>query len=181
MKIISVLGFIIAVVALVFSVMNYEAQKAPASGTVKLGFVRSGYVIDNLDITKEAREKLKQEQEKVGANLKQLEEKLAADHEAFLKEQEGLNRDDRLARIKSLSQQEEALNQYRANASVELGKKEQAVMGPAMEVVNARIAAFARREGYTLIWGTLSQGNILYGDPGNDITEAVVTALNEQK
>ncbi|CAM2010951.1 OmpH family outer membrane protein [Acanthopleuribacter pedis] len=178
MKLLSGISMVLAVAALALVLLDRATPAAAPA--VKIGFVRTGYAMDHLNLTKEARETFQKEQAMVNENLKQMEADLAAKHETFLKEQEALQRDARLNRIKELSKLEEELNQYRANASVELGKKERAIMGPVFEVVNSRIAAFARQEGYTMIWGTLSEGNILYGDPGHDITEAVVTALNEQ-
>lgn len=178
LKALPIVSLVVALAALGLVLME---RQTPAATPARLGFVRTGYLMEHTDIAKEAREKVKKEQQIVQENLKKLEEELTTQHEAFLKEQEGLSVDKRKTRIKELAQLEENLNRYRANSANELGKKEQEIMGPTFQVLNTRIATYAKREGYTLIWGTLSDGNILYGADSVDLTEPLVTALNAMK
>ncbi len=178
MKALPIVSLVVALAALGLVIMD---RQAPAAQAPRLGFVRTGYLMEHAEIAAEAREKVKQEQQTVQDNLKKLQDELTTQHEQFLKEQEGLSVEKRKARIQELAKLEENLNRYRANSVNELGKKEQEIMGPTYQVLNTRIAAYAEREGYTLIWGTLSDGNILYGADAVDITEPLVTALNAMK
>ena len=46
--------------------------------------------------------------------------------------------------------------------------------------IDAFIKIYAKENGFDLIVGTTSSGNVLYGADGIDVTEELLKALNEQ-
>ena len=178
MKIMSILALILSACAL--GAVFYKSGDQNGSN-VKLGFVRSGVLLEKVEIAAEARKKLQEEQEEVKNNVGQLEKDLSDGHEKFMAEQASLNEEERKERIRTLAMKEEELNRYSNNALKKLNALEVERMQPVLQIINTRIATYARNEGFTLIWGTLTEGNILYGEKAVDITEDVIAYINEQK
>ena len=177
MKWIAPLSLMVALAALFMAL-----QRPPQDGeTLKLGFVRTAELLAQTDLAKEAREKLDAEKASMDENLRAMQKSMTEGHETFLKEQEGLSAEARKKRIQELAKLEGDLNRYETAAVTKLRQKEQEIMQPVFEILNKRIADFAEKEGYTLIWGTLAEGNILYGTDAADITDTLIEEVNRQK
>ncbi|MCB1049814.1 MAG: OmpH family outer membrane protein [Acidobacteria bacterium] len=172
---ISILALLLAAFAV------YRSMNGAAGSDLKLGFVKSGVLMEKAEISAEARQKLQKEKEDVDANVKNLEENLTKAHEDFIAKQAEMKPEERKKQIETLSKQEEDLYRYRQAAMDQLQAKEKEIFEPVFNILNARIARFAKAEGYTIIWGTLSEGNILYGTEASDITDKVVAYVNAQK
>lgn len=179
MKALNVLTLVIALAALGLS--GYLFQQGQETSETQLGFVRTGVLMDRTNLTLEAREKLEAEQATIEGNAKTLEDELKTMHETFIGEEKGLSKEDREARIRDLAKKEAELDRYKYRAQQMLQQKEMEIMEPVLATINGRIANYATENGYTLIWGTLQQGNILYGEPGVDVTEDVIKYINAKK
>ena len=175
MKALPIVSLIVALIAIGLVL----TQSTPASP--KLGYVRSALLLEQATIASEVRETLQAEKAEIDQNIQKLREELAANHQNFLKEQADLSLDDRKKRLESLAEEEGKLNRYANEAMRGLTAKEREAMEPVFKIINARIAKFAEKNGYTLIWGTLNEGNILYGDDASDITEQLIAHVNEEK
>lgn len=70
-----------------------------------------------------------------------------------------------------------AFQQYAQQAQRQLNAFEQQKMDSVYQVVNEGVKAFAEKNGYTMIFGTLN-GNIVYADSVDNVTEAVIKFLN---
>ncbi len=176
MKVVSIISLIVSIAALALVL-----QKKAAEPTIfKPGFVRSGYLLEKAVITAEASQKLTAERDEISKNLKKLEDEMSAGHEAFIKDQETMSSDAKKKRVGELAKLEQDLNRYAVETREKIAAREQEIMAPVLQIINARISQFAKENGYTMIWG-VGDGNILYGDLAVDITEEVLTYINEQK
>jgi len=176
MKVVSIISLIVSLVALGLVLQKKAAE--PVS--FKPGFVRSGDLLEKAVITAEATQKLTGEKDEMTKNLKELEEQMATGHEAFLKEQGSLSADEKKKRVGELAKLESDLNRYSVEIREKIAAREQEIMAPVLQILNARIAQYAKENGYTIIWGVMD-GNILYGDNAVDVTDEIISYVNSQK
>lgn len=171
----------VASLALVLASFATYRELSSSAVALKIGFVKSGVLLEKAEISAEVRQKVQQEKEKIEGNIQSLEEKLTKGHEDFMQKQAGMDPAARKQRIEELAKEEEDLYRFRQAAMEGLQTKERELLEPVFNIINARIARFAKQEGYTMIWGTLNEGNILFGTEASDITEKVVAFVNSQK
>ncbi len=174
MKHLSIISLLLSLVAIGL-VYKQEPQSQ------KIAFIKTGVLLEQVEMAANAKKKLSDEQQEVEANLKELESKLAEKHEAFIKEQAALSTEERKARMKELYEEEGKLERYKQAAIKKLQAREAELMEPVFQVINARIKTFAERNDYVMLWGTISDGNILHGDKAYDVTDDVVKYINSQK
>jgi outer membrane protein len=56
--------------------------------------------------------------------------------------------------------------------------EEAEMLGSVLGQINSFVKTYAEEHGYSMVYGTTSDGNILYGEPGLDITDELLKALN---
>ncbi len=84
------------------------------------------------------------------------------------------------AREQELGAKQNQLAQYREATTQKLTAEREKLDAVVMNDLNAFVKEYGKREGYTLILGATSSGNIVYADDAIDVTEAVVKELNER-
>lgn len=145
----------------------------------RLGYIRSGELMAKASIAVAARADIETSQKEAREQIKTLETQLAKAHDVFMQEQANLDATSREKRLLSLQEQEAELYRFREAKRKSLTKLEQEKMAPVLSIINSRVADFAKKEGLAMIWGTLAQGNILYGENEWDVTDAAVAFVNE--
>ncbi|HMQ77201.1 MAG TPA: OmpH family outer membrane protein [Flavobacteriales bacterium] len=80
--------------------------------------------------------------------------------------------------LKAVKQQQQELVNYRGQMTDELARQEEVLLAPVLEQVNTFVERYAKEHGYDVVLGTTASGNLLHGDPAMDVTEDVLTALN---
>ncbi len=134
-------------------------------GTV--AYVRTHEVMARYKAAIQARETFQKETSAWGDEVRSLEGDLQA-------KAKGANLSDPKVR--------ENLGQIRSRieALKEKGaRRDQELMQPVLAEVNSRIKKFAQKHGYRLVLGTLQGGVILHGDDELDVTDALITELNQ--
>lgn len=143
---------------------------------MKIGFVKSGIVLQDYSEMKNADAQYQQESNMVQANLDTLK-----------------NRYIRLAgKEKSISPSEKenwqqqlgtAENDYRKYAEQSNGQMEarkQELTSKVLEKINVVIQEYAKKNNYNIVFGTTNDGSILYGNDGDDLTSEILKELNLQ-
>ena len=112
------------------------------------------------------------------ANADTLAAELARATARYEQERPRLSAAQIAAREQALGQQQQQLTQYQEASAQKLTAERERRDGAVMADLNAFLKEYGRREGYTLILGATTSGNIVYADPDADITAAVVRELN---
>ena len=73
------------------------------------------------------------------------------------------------------------VNQLKQIANQEMQKKESELMKTLVQDINVFLADWGEENGFDMIHGTLSSGNILYGAKGLDLTQEVLKGLKKEK
>lgn len=164
-------------IILLGSIFIFGWRQAPQQ-TPPFGYIRSGELMAKATLAIKAREEIDRIKEEAKSQIRELEIQLSQDHESFLKEQANLDEATLTERMAALRDQEKNLVRFREAKWQSISRVEQEQMAPVLEIINSRLAEFAKKEALAMIWGTLSQGNILYAEEDLDVTAAAIEFVN---
>ena len=71
-------------------------------------------------------------------------------------------------------------NNYKARVEEQAAAKNEEIMQGVLNQINEYIAQYAEAEGYDIVLGTTTSGNILHSVDRCDITDNIIAGLNEQ-
>jgi outer membrane protein len=140
--------------------------------TPKIAYVRNGDLVEGFEGMKEAKMLYKQKMEKWQANIDTLQSDYTRTQSKLT-----LNGGNAEAR-KNLEKQEMNIRNY-VTALEEKAKEEDDKMTEAViNQINTRVKEYGVNHGYDIIFGLTTQGNVMYGSEGKDITKDVLEDLN---
>jgi outer membrane protein len=91
-----------------------------------------------------------------------------------------LTPDQITAREQELANRQGQLAQYREATTQKLTAERERLDVAVVNELNTFLKEYGKREGYSVILGATSSGNIVYADEAMDVTAAVVKELNER-
>lgn len=139
----------------------------------KVAFVKTGYLLEHYRGMKE----LNLSFQKAKAEKQQILDSLDLEYKAKVTESESGQNETGKNELKIL---EYKLYSHRQQFGQELEKEKEILTQGVLNQVNAYVEQYAEKNGYELILGTTSSGNILYGTKTVDITEEVLEYLNSE-
>jgi outer membrane protein len=152
------------------------AQTAAAPTSSRIGYINSQRVMTEAPGALEARTTIEKETNKHRADLALADDSIKNLIADFQKKQLALSKDARdkqeadiRARQQSLQDRADALEQ-------QMQKREQELIKPIMDRINA-VLADMRKEGNYLMIFDVSSGSVVAADPAADLTEQVVARL----
>lgn len=131
-----------------------------------IAFVISEQLVSEYDGMKEAQQHYRLQEQQWMANLDTLRGDL----------QQAINQDRPAPVIQQLQSNIDRYSQQVQQQSLE---EDQKMTQAVLEQINTFIEIYGEREGYGIILGTTTSGNVLYGDKSLDITEQLLDALNQ--
>lgn len=140
----------------------------------KIRFVRTGVVLEQYKGMKEANKKFSAEFSTAAANADTLKGRL----EIFLKDKASMK--NREAWEYQVRLQENELRQYQANAEKQLQQRKSELTSKVLSDINTFIKEYAEKHHYTIVLGATNDGNILYAEEKEDITDKLVEELNNR-
>ena len=166
--ILSVLAFGMGVYLLV---IHFTGQKS-------IGYVNSQDLIYNYQGTQDMTKEFEKVKNELGMSLDTMKTNLAKEIEAYKKEMPKLNRKEKLDREEYIEGLRKQLYNYSITVEDEVNEKDQEMMQAVLNQINSFVKEYAVENKYSLILGTTSDGNILYGEDAMDITDELLEALN---
>ena len=145
--------------------------------TPRIAYVRSQELVYGYFGMKEAMSSFQLEQEGWKANMDTLTTDLRRNMEAL--RGPGSGGTDRSQNEDAVRKQLDDLARYADAMEKKLQQKEQEMLATVLGQVNSFIEQYAADKGYDMVLGTTDEGSLLYGDGAMDITEEVLTALNQ--
>jgi outer membrane protein len=146
--------------------------------TPRIAYVRSQELVYGYFGMKEAMNSFQLEQEGWKANMDTLATDLRRNMAAL--NDPGSGGPDRTQSETAVRKQRDDLARYADAMEKKLQQKEQEMLASVLGQVNSFIEQYAAEKGYDMVLGTTDEGSLLYGDGAMDITEEVLTALNEE-
>lgn len=144
----------------------------------KVAYVRSGELVYGYKGMKEAEEKYQQFAQQMQANADTLQFDFQRAVTTYRNEAAKLSEKERADREQKLGIQEQTLHRYVEAMKERTSGEEERMTTGVLNQINAFVEQYGKENGYTIILGTTTSGNVLYGDPAMDISKEVLAALN---
>ena len=133
----------------------------------RLAFVRSEQLVNEYMGMKEARIAFQAKHKQWQNNLDTLKAQLRQKHQSK-------------ASPALVQAAEQNIRQYAAAMEQMTETEDQKMTQSVLDQINSYVDQYGKAQGYDLIFGTTTSGNILYGREGIDVTAEVLAALNKQ-
>lgn len=144
----------------------------------RIVFVRSADLIYGYAGMKEAQTKFQMQGADKKSRVDTLSQAYDRAHQAYLSELPQLSPAQKLEREKTLVEMRNGVYQYASVVEEEAKDRETEMINGVLTQINTFVAQYAKDMGYAMVIGTTDSGNVLYGDPANDITDDLLKALN---
>lgn len=165
--------------ASVFSIALAFLYYLHFSGKSKVAFVRSNELVYGYEGMKEAHVLQESKTREYKSNLDTLQSDLQKAIGRYHLEFPQLSKQEKIEREHIISLQQENLKEYSQKIQASIKENDLSLTQGILNQINSFVEEYAKKHHYTLIFGTTSSGNVLYGDPGIDITTEVLTHLNQ--
>ena len=171
-KIISIVAIFIALVSLSFGIWAKNS-------TPKVAYVKVAVILEKYKGLQEVRSKFQQKEADWKSSVDTLTYKFNIALNLYNEEMSKLSIEQRKSREVALQEQGMTLEKYRKSILEKAGAEEDKMLQGALNQINSFIESYGKKANYTLIIGTTSAGNLLYGDEKIDITNEVLEQLNK--
>jgi len=169
---ISILVLLILAVNTAFLISLYTSKP-------KLGYVKSQELVYGYMGMKEAQSKFQMKQNSLQSNIDTLKAEFQMAISKYNNDFSELSDAEKQSREERLRIQEMNINKYAQNIEGELADEEAEMLSGVLNQVNSFIEEYGKDKGYEMIFGTTSDGSLLYGEQGQDLTEEVLEAMNK--
>ncbi len=146
----------------------------------KIGYVRSNDLIYGYAGMKEAESALTEEAMKKQALVDTLSLDLETDIKEYASNKATLSVENSKLRADTLRQRKNQLRAYSKSIDSFLKEEETKMLTGVFNQINSFVKTYAEENGFAMIYGTTSEGNILYGEPALDVTDELLMNLNQQ-
>jgi len=147
---------------------------------VKIAYIDVEEVIKEYEGSKDAEKEMKAESEKMAAELDQLALPFQQKVQEYQKNSQNLSDKAKREQEQILMQEQQMIQQRQQMAQQQVQVEGQKKMDEINEAIESFLSDYAKTNGYSYILGTSNQTkSVYYGDESLNVTEAVITALNE--
>lgn len=143
-------------------------------------YVRSPDLVYQFEGMKAAQEKFQNQQTLRKSELDTLESDYRRSLSSYNKDYPTLTEKERGEREKLLQAQMRNYQDYQQRMTESSAAEEQEMLEGVLNQINSFAEQYAKAEGIDLIYGTTTDGSLLYGDPALDITDVLLDALNKK-
>lgn len=170
-------AIIIVIISIGGSLFAIKMMLKPA----KIAYVETSRLMVGFSESNNVQKQLKAENDKWQAQLKTLQDSLQAMINTMSKEYDSAKPARQKELQDMLSARNQQINNFKLANEKKMAQLEQEKLKGVIDKVNVYIAEYGRSHGYSILFGTLTGGNILYGDQkAFDVTDEIVKGLNER-
>lgn len=144
----------------------------------KIAYVQSQELIYGYEGTKSVMSGLETKRQQWQSNIDTLSFDFQKALSRFEQELPTLSDQEAEQRRQALTAQQQSSMQYAQSIEEKVTREEAELMEGVLNQVNALAMAWGKKNGYTVIFGTTTSGNILYGEQGINITDDLLSYMN---
>ena len=160
----------LAIAALTLSLVCLGLTGYMLSTSTNVAFVESNILLAEYSESKQAQEELAAKIEEWSGNVSTLQQELEALNNTLIEQAEGWSTSQREAHLQQMQAKQQELGRYSNAVNQQAAELEAELMEPVYATINNRIKAFGAQEGYSIVFGTVQGGNILYGTEAVNVT-----------
>lgn len=146
----------------------------------KIGYVDTAGMMVQFSEAIKAQKELEKSKEEWQKNIKLIQDSLQAAVTAVKTEYESAPAARKQALRAGMERWNQDLNRYSRTVQEMSEKKDQELMTPVIQKFNAFVQQWGKENGYSMIFGTTSNGNLLQAESACDLTSTMLSALNER-
>ena len=163
-------------IAVVFSLMMILASCTQ----VKIAYVDIEEIMKEYEGSKKAEEEMKAQSEEMSRQLDQLAMPFQQKVQEYQQNQENLSASAKQEKERELMQEQQMIQQQQQMAQQQVQAEGQKKMEKINSDIESYLSIYAKSKGFTYILGSSNQTkSILYGEESLDITDEVISSLNE--
>ncbi len=145
----------------------------------KIAYIESGKMMEKYPTAVKARAELTKKTDEWKKNISTLEAELTEMNKVMMEQGTQWDKQKLLNKQEEFNKKQQDYARYTRAISEKAQQKEQEIFTPVYNEINANLKKFGEKKGYSIIFGTLSGGNILYANDGEDITEEFINYVKE--
>lgn len=149
------------------------------SDKLSIAFVRSDYLLNNFEGTKVARVRFSGVKENFQANLDTLSANFRLQVSRYTETSKSLSKESQNEWENRLNIQQQQIEDYSRNIEEQIRLEDEKLMQSVLNQINSFIDEYAKDKGYDIIISN-AQSPIFYGAEKHDITEAVLSQINNK-
>ena len=175
MKRLFILNGILAVVsftALAMSIFVYVSRP-------KIAYVNNTTLLNEYNGVKEGQRLFEEKLDTWKANLDTLETEINGHIEQYQRNYAEMSDSERQRTETYIKQKQERYFDYKENIESNAEEEDYRMTTQVVNQMNSQLVEHGKEQDYDLIIGVTEAGNVLYANEGMDITETVLTELNE--
>jgi outer membrane protein len=147
--------------------------------TSNIAYVDTNILMQKYEGMKKAQVEFQQKTKIWQATSDTLIKQWEADLKSYEKERAGMTNKEKQLKEELLRNRQQQINQYQQAIQTKSKNEEAKLTQVALNEINEYITNYGKKHGYKYILGANGTGNILFADKENDITEIILTALNQ--
>lgn len=147
--------------------------------TVRIGYVKTGELMNNYQGFKDAQEMLQGKHRQWKANTDTLEAQFASALGEYNNRLSSLSKEEQQKQERLLAMQEQQKNNYMEGVRQRAQQEQQVAIDSVITKVNSFVKEFAKSNGYDFIFGTTNDGSLLYGNEADDLTALLTEEINK--
>ncbi len=147
-------------------------------GNKNFAYVRTGDLINEFTGMKEARAAYQTKSKSWSSNMDTLGFNFQKALNKFNMESTAMTPEERKKQETNLITQQRMLKDYENEMNRTAKLEEEQMTSGVLNQINSYIDKYGKDNGYDLIFGTNTSGNLLYGNQGMDITTEILQGLN---
>lgn len=145
-----------------------------------VAFVNSVTLVENYKGTIEARRSFDKTKKALTANVDSLELSFERNRVEYIKNASRMTADARGLEETRLTQMQNQLIQYSQVIAQKIKEEDEVMMQEVLNQINSYVEEYARLKGYDVVLGTTTSGSLMYGEAALDITEPLLSGLNDR-
>jgi outer membrane protein len=139
--------------------------------STKIGYIESSVLLQKYPAAVKARQEFDQKTEEWKKNIQTLETELNQLNQEMVTNASKWSHAQLAQKEEVMKKKQSEYGRYRNAINEKAQQTENEIFQPVYADINAKIADFSKAKGYDLVFGTVSGGNILYGDKAVDLTD----------
>ena len=144
----------------------------------KLGYVRSAVLIEKYYGMQAMRTELDKNSSILQANIDTLKLDLQRNINQYNSEYLSMSKEERKLKEEMLYRQENELKKYIESVNIDIEKREQELFNATLSQINASIEEYGKQHNFDYIFGTTSEGSLVYAKNCHDLTEELIKKIN---
>jgi outer membrane protein len=144
----------------------------------KIAYVEVGKLMQEYKGMKDARAEFGKKSAQWQANTDTLIAQFQEELKSYEKERSRMTNKEKELKEELLRNKQMQINQYQEAIKLKAKDEEQLLTQTAVNAINDFIKEYGKKHGYKYIIGATGQGNLLYANEGNNITDKIIIGLN---